>query len=138
MVKIQEFWFTSERIISTTAVNPAKTSACSINSWPRRVRKPKSPGPAPTHKIIESRFLSGLEMAEARRRLSENANARKKRAGSLWRILRAGYDQFFCAVPSTNSRTPVPRPRASDEIRAHEMADRPFFLQLSKRSNQSA
>lgn len=77
-------------------------------------------------------------MAEARRRLSENANARKKRAGSLWRILRAGYDQFFCAVPSTNSRTQVPRPKASDEIRARETADRPFFLLPNKSSNQSA
>src|SRR5258708_35732747 len=40
------------RTRSTTAAKPAIRSAPSMSSLPRRVRKPRSPGPAPTHVIM--------------------------------------------------------------------------------------
>src|SRR5208282_4738536 len=138
MVITRAFGFTRERIRSTTAVNPATTSASSIKSWPRRVRKPKSPGPTPIHQITESLSRFCLGIAGVRHRLFESADAHTKRAGSLLSILRAGHDQFVCAVPSTNSRTPVPRSKGNDEIRARETLRRRLFLLLNKHSNQSA
>src|ERR1700758_3258304 len=110
--------FTSERTNSATAVNPATTSAPSINSWPRRVKKPRSPGPTPTQQIIGS-FLC-LRIARESDCSSESVNGHKKHGGSTSKGLPAVKYRHVCAGHSTGSRVPVHLTRVSDETHAHE------------------
>src|SRR5215469_16712793 len=110
--------FTSERTKSATAVNPATTSAPSINSWPRRVKKPRSPGPTPTQQIIGS-FLY-LRIAQESDCWSESVSGHKTHGGSASKDLPAGKYRHACAGHSTGSRAPLHPTRQSDGTHAHE------------------
>src|ERR1700751_2978020 len=110
--------FTSERTKSATAVNPATTSAPSINSWPRRVKKPRSPGPTPTQQIIGS-FLC-LRIARESGCWSESVSGHKKHGGSTSKDLPAEKCRHVCVGHSPGSRVPFHLTRLSYETHAHE------------------